>query len=66
VPAPEWARALADEAIRERDGVPSVIFPPTPREDDGSRDDLVDWLRTVEWFCDVVANGWVPQRDWSF
>jgi hypothetical protein len=63
---PDWARALAAEAVRERDCVPSVVFPPTPREEDGSRDDLLYWLRAAERFCEAVGKGWVERKEWSF
>ena len=66
MPAPEWAVALAAEAIRERDCVPSVVFPPTPREEDGSRDDLAYWLRAAERFCDAVGKGWVDRKEWIY
>ena len=66
MPAPEWARALAAEATRERDCVPSVAFPPTPREEDGSRDDLAYWLRAAERFCDAVGKGWVNRKEWIY
>jgi hypothetical protein len=56
MPAPRWARKLAVEAIRERDYEPHVLFPPTPREEDGSRDDLVYWLRAAERFLEAVRS----------
>ena len=64
VQAPDWARKLALESIRERDCEPSVLFPPTPREEDGSRDDLVYWLRAAERFLEVVKTGRVGKKDW--
>jgi hypothetical protein len=64
--APHWARDLADEAIRERDSVPSVLWPSTPREEDGSRDDLVYWLRAAERFCAAVEAGWIDRKTWTF
>jgi hypothetical protein len=57
MPAPDWARALAEEAIRERDCEPSVLFPSTPRDEDGSRDELMYWLRAAERFLEAVTNG---------
>ena len=66
MPAPRWARKLAAEAVRERDGVPSVLFPPTPREEDGSRDDLLYWLRAAERFLDAVAVGWISKKEWTY
>ena len=66
MPAPRWARKLATEAVRERDRVPSVVFPPTPREEDGSRDDLVYWLRAAERFLDAVAVGWISKKEWTY
>ena len=57
MPAPDWARKLADEAIRERDCEPIMLFPPTPREEDGSRDDLVYWLRAAERFLEACRSG---------
>ena len=66
MPAPRWARKLAAEAVRERDRVPSVVFPPTPREEDGSRDDLLYWLRAAERFLEAVRNGWVHKREWTY
>ena len=56
---PKWAMKLALEAIRERDCEPSVVFPPTPREEDGSRDDLLYWLRAAERFLEAVKVGWI-------
>jgi hypothetical protein len=32
---------------------------------DGSRDDLVYWLRAAERFLEAVMNGWVHKRDWG-
>jgi hypothetical protein len=64
MPAPNWARALAAEAIRERDCLQSVVFPPTPRDEE--RDDLVYWLRAAEWFCDAVGKGWVERKEWTY
>ena len=64
-PAPRWARKLAAEAIRERDCEPSVLFPPTPREEDGSRDDLVYWLRAAERFLEAVKAGWIDKSEWT-
>ena len=66
MPAPRWARKLAAEAVRERDGVPSVVFPPTPREEDGSRDDLLYWLRAAERFLGAVAAGWISKKEWTY
>ena len=65
-PAPRWARKLAAEAVRERDGVPSVLFPPTPRVEDGSRDDLLYWLRAAERFLEAVAVGWISKQEWTY
>jgi hypothetical protein len=65
MPAPHWARKLAAEAIRERDCEPSVLFPPTPREEDGSRDDLVYWLRAAERFLEAVKAGWIHKSEWT-
>ena len=62
--APHWAMKLATEAIRERDCEPSVVFAPTPREEDGSRDDLLYWLRAAERFLEVVKVGRVGKKDW--
>jgi hypothetical protein len=62
--APGWARKLAEEAIRERDCEPSVLFPPTPREEDGSRDDLVYWLRAAERFLEAVQVGRISKQEW--
>lgn len=64
MPAPRWARELAAEAIRERDCEPSVLFPPTPRGEDGSLDDLVYWLRGAERFLEAVETGWIDKQDW--
>ena len=64
MPAPNWARKLAAEAIRERDCEPSVLFPPTPRGEDGSLDDLLYWLRGAERFLEVVKTGWISKQDW--
>ena len=64
MPAPGWAMKLALEAIRERDCEPSVVFPPTPREEDGSRDDLVYWLRAAERFLEAAKLGWIGKQDW--
>ena len=64
MPAPELARAVAADAIRERDCVPSVVFPPTPRDEE--RDDLVYWLRVAERFCDAVGKGWVDRKEWIY
>jgi hypothetical protein len=64
--APDWARAMADERLREKDCVPSALYPPTPRDEDGSRDDLLYWHSAVERFCDATANGWVHKNDWAF
>jgi hypothetical protein len=55
---------LALEAIRERDCEPSVVFPPTPREEDGSRDDLLYWLRATERFLEAAKVGWIGKQDW--
>jgi hypothetical protein len=64
-PAPDWARELAAEAIRERDREPSVLFPPAPRDEDGSRDDLLYWLRAAERFLEAVKVGWVNnKKEW--
>ena len=62
--APTSARKLASEAIRERDCEPSVLFPPTPRGEDGSLDDLLYWLRGAERFLEVVKTGRVGKKDW--
>ena len=62
--APDWAMKLALEAIRERDCEPSVLFPPTPREEDGSRDDLLYWLRAAERFLEAASVGWISKADW--
>jgi hypothetical protein len=62
--APDWARKLADEAIRERDCVPSVLFPSTPRDEDGTPDDLLYWLRAAERFLEAVQVGWISKQDW--
>ena len=64
MPAPRWARKLAAEAVKERDCVPSVVFCDTPREEDGSRDDLVYWLRAAERFLEAVTNGWICKKEW--
>ena len=64
MPAPNWARKLAAEAIRERDCEPSVLFPPTPRGEDGSLDDLLYWLRGAERFLEAVKVGWIGKQDW--
>jgi hypothetical protein len=64
MPAPGWARKLAAEAIRERDCEPSVVFPPTPREEDGSRDELLYWLRAAERFLEAAKVGWIGKQDW--
>jgi hypothetical protein len=66
MPAPGWAHKLADEAIRERDCVPCTLFSPTPREEDGSRDDLLYWLRAAERFVEAVKVGWVHKSDWLY
>ena len=66
MPAPGWARELAAEAIRERDAEPSVLFPPTPREEDGSRDDLAYWLRAAERFLEAAAAGWISKKEWLY
>ena len=63
-PAPDWARALAADAIRERDCVPSAVFPPTPRDEE--LDDLVYWLRAAERFCEAVGKGWVNRKEWVY
>ena len=65
MPAPDWARKLAEEAIRERDCEPIVLFPPTPREEDGSRDDLVYWLRAAERFLEAVQVGRISKQEWT-
>jgi hypothetical protein len=65
MPAPRWARELAAEAVRERDREPSVLFPPTPREEDGSWDDLVYWLRAAERFLEAVNVGWISKQEWT-
>ena len=62
--APGWARKLAEEAIRERDCEPSVLFPPTPRGEDGSLDDLVYWLRAAERFLEAVQVGRISKQEW--
>ena len=64
LPAPRWARKLAAEAIRERDREPAELFPPTPRGEDGSLDDLLYWLRAAERFLEVVKTGRVCKKDW--
>jgi hypothetical protein len=64
MPAPDWARKLAAEAIRERDREPVVLFPPTPRGEDGSMDDLLYWLRAAERFLEAVKVGWIGKQDW--
>ena len=64
MPAPRWARELAAEAIRGRDCEPSVLFPPTPRGEDGSLDDLLYWLRGAERFLEAVKTGWISKQDW--
>jgi hypothetical protein len=64
--APTWATELAEETIRERDVLPCALWPPTPREEDGSRDDLLYWIRAVERFCGAVENGWVRNQDFVF
>jgi hypothetical protein len=66
MPAPRWARKLAADAVRERDCEPSVLFPPTPREEDGSRDDLLYWLRAAERFLEAVAVGWISKKEWLY
>jgi hypothetical protein len=66
MPAPEWARAVASESIRERDCEPCALYPPTPREEDSSLDDLLYWLRAAERFIQAVTNGWVHKRDWTY
>ena len=65
MPAPRLARKLAAEAIRERDIVPAVVFCDTPREEDGSRDDLLYWLRAVERFLEAVKVGWISKQEWT-
>jgi hypothetical protein len=65
MPAPRWARDLAAEAIRERDCEPAVLFPPTPRDEDGSRDDLLYWLRAAERFLEAVKVGWISKQGWT-
>ena len=64
MPAPNWAKKLAAEAVRERDCEPSVLFPPTPRGEDGSLDDLLYWLRGAERFLEAVKTGWISKQDW--
>jgi hypothetical protein len=64
MPVPDWAGALADEAIRQRDGVPSALYPATPREEDGSRDELEYWLCAVELFLFAASVGWISKDDW--
>jgi hypothetical protein len=66
MPAPRWAKKLAAEAIRERDCVPCALYPPTPREEDGSRDDLVCWLRAAERFLEAVKVGWISKKEWLY
>jgi hypothetical protein len=66
MPAPRWARKLAAEAIRERDCAPSVVFCNTPREEDGSRDDLAYWLRAAERFLEAVKVGWISKKEWLY
>jgi hypothetical protein len=61
---PLWAQGLADEAIRERDCVPSTLYPSTPREEDGSLDDLLFWLLAVERFLFATSVGWIRKEDW--
>jgi hypothetical protein len=43
-----------------------VLFPPTPREEDGSLDDLVYWLRAVERFLEAATNGWINKKEWIY
>ena len=66
MPAPRWARKLAAEAVRERDCAPSVVFCDTPREEDGSRDDLLYWLRAAERFLEAAAVGWISKKEWTY
>jgi hypothetical protein len=43
-----------------------VVFCDTPREEDGSRDDLAYWLRAAERFLEAVKVGWISKKEWLY
>lgn len=65
VPAPVWAKQLAEQAIRERDVVPVETWCDTPRGSDGGDEDLLYWMRAAERLVEAGGKGRVSKKEWN-